>query len=115
MNYEYLTDEELNSLIADVEQNDLVAAPPNILGSILEELPQNNASDKIVEFRRFRMRVIAAVAAVVAFVMIVPGITRNIPKAEDVKLIEFDINFLNKDDWSSRGTTHYINDFIKGL
>jgi len=120
MSFEYLSDEELNNLIMDVEQNDMVTAPPNIQGSILEELdelvrysvelPQKSQGDKVVEFRRYRLRVIAAVAAVVAFVMIVPGFTRAIPKEDSANLI--DISITDRGWLKDIASSHYISDFI---
>ena len=74
--FDYMSDEELELLIAHVEQNELVAAPPDMLEGILERVRESkidaetvsdvkNASDKpdvlqsaksvtnIREFRRY--------------------------------------------------------------
>lgn len=128
MSFEYLSDEELNNLISDVEQNDMVTAPPDILGSILEQIDvipecveevekithitdrkEEAVSDKIIEYKKYRFRVIAAISGVVAAVMIVPEITNIIPKSQfaDKKIV------LEDQGWSEAiSSSHYISDFI---
>ena len=76
---EYLTDTELESLILEVEQNELVSAPPNLQDQILEVLDQEakaleeqKARDKIIEFKRYRFRVMTTVAAAVLAVFLLP-------------------------------------------
>ena len=76
---EYLTDTELESLILEVEQNELVSAPPNLQDQILEVLDQEakaleeqKARDKIIEFKRYRFRVMTTVAAAVLIVFLLP-------------------------------------------
>lgn len=83
MTQEYLTDEELSALIEDVEQHDMVTAPPALRGAIVDAIESlEKKHDKVVEFRRFRARVIAAVAAIVIFVMIMPELSGVIPERE---------------------------------
>ena len=76
---EYLTDTELESLILEVEQNELVPAPPNLQDQILEVLDQEakaleeqKVRDKIIEFKRYRFRVMTTVAAAVLAVFLLP-------------------------------------------
>lgn len=76
---EYLTDEELESLMQEIEQNELVSAPPDLQDQILEVLAQQakapaerNARDKIIEYKRFRFRVMTTVAAAVLAVFLLP-------------------------------------------
>ena len=76
---EYLTDTELESLILEVEQNELVSAPPNLQDQILEVLDQEakaleeqKVRDKIIEFKRYRFRVMTTVAAAVLAVFLLP-------------------------------------------
>lgn len=91
---EYLSDLQLEALIAEVEAEDLVEAPAYITDSILsmlaetetEDPPANVASDandisefiqkppKIIEFRNYCIRVAAITAATVALVLIIPSL-----------------------------------------
>ena len=63
----YLSDEELNNLIAETE-NDLILAPPELEKEILESIQ----SRKIVEFKRFRRQVASSIAAGVAALLLLP-------------------------------------------
>ena len=97
-NRDYLSDEELELLIADVEQNELVMAPPDLLEGILdyidksaqerpvhEKLPeQRPVSDKpsktasnIREFRRYYFKVCASVSAAVFLIFAIPAASDN--------------------------------------
>ncbi len=78
--FEYLSDEELEKFIADVE-TDLVQAPPGLLDSIMAEVdsgsekakpPMKTKEQKIVEYRRFRRQVIISMAASIAASLILP-------------------------------------------
>lgn len=98
--FDYMSDEELELLIAHVEQNELVAAPPDMLEGILERVRESkidaetvsdvkNASDKpdvlqsaksvtnIREFRRYCFKVCASVAAAVVLVFVLPFMSEN--------------------------------------
>lgn len=66
----YLSDEELERLIADVEQNELVAAPPDLMEGILSGIETTT----ILEFRRYCFRVLTSVAAAVAILFLLPGL-----------------------------------------
>lgn len=68
---EYLSDEELNNLILDIEENNLVDAPSYIQSNIIEII-NNNANKRIAEYRRFRNQVIAAVAAILVIIPFAP-------------------------------------------
>lgn len=82
---EYLTDEELEQLILDVEAGELVAAPPeltqNVVNVLFEKIKDDQASTRIKksqeykkrkEFAAYCIRVGMSVAAAVAFIMIIP-------------------------------------------
>ena len=91
---EYLTDTELESLILEVEQNELVSAPPNLQDQILEVLDQEakaleerNARDKVIEYKRYRFRVMTTVAAAVLVVFL-------LPRLEDLQQQETELNRL---------------------
>lgn len=100
----YLSDEELEQLILNVEQNELVAAPPDLLDEILagvevqqgdlkqmmgtqqepvqEAIRQNRCSEnKGKEFRRYCFRVVTSAAAAIALVFFAPNM-ENAPKLE---------------------------------
>lgn len=76
---EYLTDAELDSLIQEIEQNEVVPSPPDLQEQILEALAQEtkvleerNARDKVIEYKRYRFRVMTTVAAAVLVVFLLP-------------------------------------------
>lgn len=75
----YLTDAELESLIREIEQNELVSTPPDLQDRILEVLDQEKkaleerqARDKVIEYKRYRFRVMTTVAAAVLAVFLLP-------------------------------------------
>lgn len=101
-NLNYLSDEELELLIADVEQNELVMAPPDLLEEILEHIaeteidiePDGEAlkqspkpTNNIREFRRYCFRICASVAAAVFLVFAMPAasdnMTTHVPEQKD--------------------------------
>jgi len=84
---EYLTDAELESMILELEQHDIVPAPPDLQEQILEALEKEMPSRETVElkssedrsrqekirvFRRFRFQVLTSVAATVLVVLLLP-------------------------------------------
>lgn len=78
----YLSEEDLMQLIMDVEEHELVSAPPGLLDSILGEV-ESQETNRIVpivsrehkqrEFQRYCMRVITSVAAAIALVFLAPS------------------------------------------
>lgn len=82
----YLSKEELDLLISDIEEHDLVQAPPDLLNQILytieESIPfENNTSllekdslqrKKTIEFRKYCLQVITSVAAAIVLVFLLP-------------------------------------------
>lgn len=99
MERQYLTDEELNSLIATIEDGDMAVANPDILSGILEKIEtkdlgeiQSESVPKITEnadkikkppknkeFILYCFKVGTAVAAAVAVIIIIPEVTRFLP------------------------------------
>lgn len=101
MEYEYLTDEELEKLISDVETEGLTMAPPDLMDDVMEKIcsaedlkqdsplvdsylePTNGEVDKppkVInfeqrrkEYRRYCIRVMSSVAAAIAFVFLYLG------------------------------------------
>ena len=98
---EYLTDAELECLIRETEQDGLVPAAPDLQELILEVLEQETQAcvktdmkvlkgadqqgkqEKILEFKRYRLRVLTTVAAAVALVFL-------LPKVEGLQIAETD-------------------------
>ena len=69
----YISDEELERLINQVEQEELVAAPPDLMESILEAAGKT----KKKEFTAYCFRVITSVAAAVALVFLLPELAKG--------------------------------------
>lgn len=75
----YMTDEELLKLISDVEENDIVEAPPQLAEKVIEKV---NKKNRVLEYRRFRNRVIASVAAILVVTISGPKWLAHIPEKE---------------------------------
>ena len=82
----YISDEELERLINQVEQEELVAAPPDLMESILEAVDSAGEPEaKLVavqaarkkEFRGYCFRVITSAAAALALVFLLPELTKG--------------------------------------
>ena len=81
---EYLTDAELECLISEIELQEMIVAPPDLQEHILEIVEskktavrtgkEQNLNDKLVEYKRFRFRVLTTVAAAVLMVFLLPRI-----------------------------------------
>ena len=69
----YISDDELERLINQVEQEELVAAPPDLMESILEAAGKT----KKKEFTVYCFRVITSVAAAVVLVFLLPELTKG--------------------------------------
>ena len=81
----YLTDDELNKLIMDVEEKELVQAPTGIEKNVLSFVEYKRRK-RTLEFGKYCLRVGCAVAAAIALVCIVPFIPETqarIPSRED--------------------------------
>lgn len=81
-NLNYISDEELEKLICQVEQDDLVAAPPDLSERIFEAAglrPKTvEGKPKVAkkkEFYSYCFRVITSVAAAVALVFLLPELS----------------------------------------
>lgn len=87
---EYLTDDELQRLITDVETHELVTAPPSLCEDILAKIDEVSketsssieASIPIVrnkkrEYRRYCFQVITSMAAAIAIVFLLPNLREN--------------------------------------
>lgn len=86
-NISYLSDEELLDLIEDTEKNMTIAAPPDLAGNLLEKIEayenrrEKERQQKVVEYRRFCIRVSAAVAAAIAIICISPFLSPRLKES----------------------------------
>lgn len=116
-NEEYLTDEELAALIADVESGDVQAAPSDLLDSILERVEKENVGTTATELLKkesefhpgiakpprrntilqYRIRVVGAMAAALLMIFLVPELmtsqawqhpTVNLPEKKTENTVE---------------------------
>ena len=112
MRLDYLTDEELNKMIEDIEENDLVTAPPDIEDSILLRLarehgeepdnPKKVVNRRTLSFTAYSIRVGIAVAAAIAILILMPVGDNRLPQIDRGK-ITADIEILPK-----QGILHII-------
>ena len=114
-NMEYLTDAELECLIRETEQNGLVPAASDLKELILEALEQEEQAwaktdlkvlkrsderskqEKVLEYKRYRFRVLTTVAAAVAVVFL-------LPKLEGLQIAETDF-------FKSIGQQEYVRQY----
>jgi len=111
MNYEneYLSDEQLNNLICEVEECAMVTAPPDMLECILAKVEdmasepatslnatelegeqrEINRPPKIIEFRKYCFKVVSAAAVAILILGVVPTLLsyrpNTIPSKEEVR------------------------------
>ena len=92
-NVEYLTDEELQKLMNEVEETDLVMAPPDIARKVLKKVSNERRS-----FAGYCFRVLASVAACIVLLFVLPEISeeklanesksfeKNVPTRQEVMM-----------------------------
>lgn len=105
-NTEYLTEKELERMVCDLEQNDLVPAPSDMMIEILETLEQGilkekelEKREKIIAYKRYRFQVLTTVAAAVLAVLL-------LPKLSDLQQQENDfVKYNNEIEMQSRYET----------
>lgn len=97
---EYLSDEQLEQLILQVEQHELLKAPPDFTESVLKQLeefsqsgvkeiiPINKLESRKKEFVKYSFRVIASVAAAIVLLFSIPEMNyfqvKNVPTKQEV-------------------------------
>lgn len=110
---EYLSDEELLQFIADIEECDLVEAPPDIAEKVLDKIDKK---DQIIEYRKFRNRVIAAVACILVLTVVVPEWIKLRPEISAPALMknEEKVDLAGSKIFGGLCDTHYISDFMNG-
>ena len=82
MSHEYLSDEELQKLIMDVELNEMTKAPAKLQKKVLDAVDAADKAgniaktkkQKIIEYRLYSLKVALAVAAAIVVMFIVPGV-----------------------------------------
>lgn len=79
----YLSDEELMQLISDIEASPVQTAPPYLKDEILKQAAKTKAIHAVTaaipkkqELFRFSARVIAAAAAAIALLIVMPGVSQ---------------------------------------
>lgn len=77
MRLEYLSDEELERLIQEVEEKDLIPAPPELSDGVMGRLEAEQGRKQ--EFRGYCFRVVTSMAAAVALVFLLPELMRGLP------------------------------------
>ena len=107
----YLSDKELDQFILNIEENELVKAPPDILDKVIsqietiskkdiingndekieaqKELENRAIQNKAKEFRAYCFRVITSVAAAIIFVFLLPQLftTEQFNLLEEQKIL----------------------------
>ena len=109
MSHEYLSDEELQKLISDVELNDMAETPVDLQKKVLDEISALSKSgniaktkkQKIIEYRLYSLKVALAVAAAIVVMFIVPC----------VPVANRDIDLMEK--INSQRDTSFRNEIIK--
>ena len=75
---EYLSDEELLSLIEDTEKNMTAVAPPDLAQNVIDRIETAEAARekdrraKVIEYRQFCLKVGFGVAAAIAIIIVAP-------------------------------------------
>lgn len=110
---EYMNDEELLQFIADIEKNDIVKAPPMIAEMVFEKIDNK---DRIIEYKKFRNRVIAAVACILVITVVVPEWIKFSPEvtASYFPQNEKKVDLVDSKIFGGLGDTHYISEFMNG-
>lgn len=110
---EYLSDAELLQFVADIEKCDLVEAPPGIAEKVLDKIDKK---DQIIEYKKFRNRVIAAVACILVLTVVVPELIKLRPEILSSELIknEEKVDLAGTQIFGGLCDTHYISDFMNG-
>lgn len=95
MEEQYLSDEQLQKLIMEVEELELVTAPGDVLAGVLQKLDgqrqespcvttrKQQSGGKVIEFRRYCIRVATSAVAAIALVFTLPGLS-NAQKEENL-------------------------------
>lgn len=110
---DYMNDEELMQFILDIENNELVDAPPTIAENVFEKIDKKN---QIVEYKRFRNRVITAIACIWMLVVIIPAFVKLRPSGMTTyyRQSEERIDLADSKIFGRLCDTHYMSDLFNG-
>ena len=103
----YLSDEELNAMICEIESGDLVMAPPGIKENVLRKV-----ANKKKEFVTYCFRVVLSAAAAIVLMFLLPT---NIDIAVHDEKIPTKQEVLEKEALNSRGLLEKILDNVEVL
>ena len=103
----YLSDEELNAMICEIESGDLVMAPPGIKENVLRKV-----ANKKKDFVTYCFRVVLAAAEAIVLMFLLP--TNIDLKVHDEK-IPTKQEILEKEALNSRGLLEKILDNVEVL
>ena len=133
MRLDYLTDEELNKMINDIEENDLITAPSDLADNILlrltrghgeePDIPKKIKDRRTLSFTAYSIRVGIAVAAAIAVLILLPAGEGKMPRIDNGKVTadieimpkEGIIHIIDSSNTLFKNTTHFLSDFIGGL
>lgn len=89
---EYLSDEELMKLIADVEEHEMIQAPFYMKHEILQRVRQESVVHRVhsakIQFLTFSLKVTLATVAAVAVLLLAPAQFRQMPSVADKEQIQ---------------------------
>lgn len=103
----YLSDEELNAMICEIESGDLVMAPPGIKENVLRKV-----ANKKKEFVTYCFRVVLSAAAAIVLMFLLPT---NIDITVHDEKIPTKQEVLEKEALNSRGLLEKILDNVEVL
>lgn len=103
----YLSDEELNAMICEIESGDLVMAPPGIKENVLRKV-----ANKKKEFVTYCFRVVLSAAAAIVLMFLLPT---NIDITVHDEKIPTKQEVLEKEALNSRGFLEKILDNVEVL
>ena len=103
----YLSDEELNAMICEIESGDLVMAPPGIKENVLRKV-----ANKKKEFVTYCFRVVLSAAAAIVLMFLLPT---NIDVTVHDEKIPTKQEVLEKEALNSRGLLEKILDNVEVL
>ena len=103
----YLSDEELNAMICEIESGDLVMAPPGIKGNVLRKV-----ANKKKEFVTYCFRVVLSAAAAIVLMFLLPT---NIDITVHDEKIPTKQEVLEKEALNNRGLLEKILDNVEVL
>ena len=101
----YLSDEELNAMICEIESGDLVMAPPDIKENVLRKV-----ASKKKEYVTYCFRVALSVAAAIAIMFLLP---KNIDYTAHDEKIPTKQEILEKEALDNRGLVEKLLDNIE--